>query len=433
MTDRVLVIGKGHYERVRPGVYRIRHNIGKDAITGKYRRSPWRFIRATKKSEIIAALEEYKRELNGGVAVRPATITVVEYARNFHQLREGTMRSPLAYKREALEIEHIEELFPEIGLQDLRPFHIKNAYAKARKRNRFSEGELVKIHRKLKQIMQEAVRDELIAKNPCDVITVKKPPAKPREALSAREASRLLACLESSPVDAHIIATMLLLDTGMRRGEVMGLTWNNFDAERGTIRITQQYAADLTLRPPKSKTSRRLIALSSRMTETLSLWKTSQAEDLGRYALIPDDQSPIVHVIGFSESGEGRNTNGNAVKISFMNPNNYSRWFRDFCADNGFGSYSKVVPYTKKDANGKPQTYEKRTGYSGLTPHMLRHTQATLLIGANTDIKTVQTRLGHSSVNLTLDTYSHAIEANDRIAADTFSSLLAQTDEDLQI
>lgn len=431
MADRVLVIGKGHYEKVRPGVYRIRHNIGKDAITGKYRRSPWRTIRATKKSEITAALEEYKRELNGGISVRPATITVAEYARNFHELREGAMRSPLAYEREALEIRHIEGLFSNIELQELRPIHIKNAYANARKKNRYTEGEIAKIHRKLKQVMKEAIKDGLIAKNPCDAVTVKKPTSKVREALSAEEASRLLSCLDTAPVDAHIIATMLLLDTGMRRSEALGLTWENFDAERGTIRIVQQYAADLTLRPPKSNTSRRLVSLSTRMTETLSHWKTKQEEDLSRYALKPDAQSPIVHVIGFSEAGVGRNTNGNAVYIAHMNPNNYSRWFRDFCADNGFGSYSETVTYTRKDANGVLKTYEKRTGYSGLTPHMLRHTQATLLIGANTDIKTVQTRLGHSSINLTLDTYSHAIAENDRIAADTFSNILEHGNRDL--
>lgn len=425
MADQVLVIGKGHYEKVRPGVYRIRHNIGKDAITGKYRRSPWRFIHATKKSEINAALEDYKRELNGGITVKPAKITVAEYARNFHELREGSMNSPLAYKREALEISHIEELFPKLELQEFRALHIKNAYAKARKKGRFSEGELVKIHRKLKQIMKEAVKDELIVKNPCDAVALKKPSAKAREALSAKEASRFLACLEAAPIDAHVIATMLLLDTGMRRGEVLGLTWDNFDADQGTIRITQQYAADLTLRPPKSNTSRRLITLSTRMAETLSLWQTVQAEELHRYALEPDTKSPIVHVVGFIGVCVGRNTNGNAVTIGHMNPNNYSRWFRDFCADNGFGAYSKVVPYTRKDANGDIKTYEKRTGYSGLTPHMLRHTQATLLIGANTDIKTVQTRLGHSSINLTLDTYSHAIAENDRTAANTFSSILA--------
>ena len=55
---------------------------------------------------------------------------------------------------------------------------------------------------------------------------------------------------------------------------------------------------------------------------------------------------------------------------------------------------------------------------------MLRHTHATLLIGANTDIKTVQSRLGHSSISLTLDTYSHAIGANDSRAAADFDRML---------
>lgn len=103
-----------------------------------------------------------------------------------------------------------------------------------------------------------------------------------------------------------------------------------------------------------------------------------------------------------------------------MDPNNFSRWFRNFCVDNGFGEFKTITKTFEKDG----RLYRRGKDYVGLTPHMLRHTQATLLIGSNTDIKTVQSRLGHSSINLTLDTYSHAIAANDRAAADTFSRLL---------
>lgn len=276
MNNRPTVIGKGRSEKLRPGLYRIRHSLGKDPETGKYRYSPWRNVSATRKSEVTAALEEYKREINAGGLIKPAGLTVGQYARDFHALREGSMKSPLAYKREALEVRHICELFSDIPLDDFKPFHIRNGYAKALKTARFSDGELAKTHRKLKQILNQAIADELIEKNPCNAVVVKKPAPAVREALSAKDASRLLSCLESSPLDAHIVATLLLLDTGMRRGEVLGLTWENFNAARGTVRITQQYSADLTLRPPKSNTSRRLISLSSRTTRALSLWKTVQ-------------------------------------------------------------------------------------------------------------------------------------------------------------
>ena len=70
-------------------------------------------------------------------------------------------------------------------------------------------------------------------------------------------------------------------------------------------------------------------------------------------------------------------------------------------------------------------TAQIKEGYEGFNFHELRHTQATLLIGQGADIKTVQNRLGHSSASLTMDIYAHAIEQNDREAADAIGDLLS--------
>ena len=93
-------------------------------------------------------------------------------------------------------------------------------------------------------------------------------------------------------------------------------------------------------------------------------------------------------------------------------------YFIDIFKDTGVSEEPEVY----QDAAGKRRV--RKRGYEGLMPHMLRHTQATLLIGANTDIKTVQSRLGHSSAELTLNIYSHAIEAKDKAAADAFAALI---------
>ena len=71
------------------------------------------------------------------------------------------------------------------------------------------------------------------------------------------------------------------------------------------------------------------------------------------------------------------------------------------------------------------KTCIRGTRYSGLVPHALRHTQATLLIGGGSDVKTVQARLGHASPSTTLAIYAHAIEANDRRAAEAFDEMLS--------
>ena len=95
------------------------------------------------------------------------------------------------------------------------------------------------------------------------------------------------------------------------------------------------------------------------------------------------------------------------------------RYQRNLLVD-GFGEQGRAIRYV--DSRGIPRI--KRTGYEGLKFHELRHTQATLLISNGADIKTVQNRLGHSTAALTMDIYAHAIEQNDREAADEIGELL---------
>ena len=415
MTEQRLVKGNGSVYSPKPGVYEYRFNLGKDPETGKYRYSPKRTLHCKSKNkrgreaELREALEAYKTELNTGIVPAKSTPqTVGEYAEQFHALRKGTMRSPLSYDREGYDIAHIKTLFGNVRLTALKPLVIKEAYAKARKEGTFSESELHKIHAKLSQIMKEAVNDELLAKNPCAKISVPRPQAAERQALSADEARRLLECLQEGELDAHKVAVLLMLGTGMRRGEALGLTWEHVDLENGDVYICQQFAKDKVLREPKSAMSKRHLSISSGLTDVLRTWKAAQAEYLLQLAERQIGRTPVAS----NDLGQ------------HMDPNNFNRWFRDWCCEHGFGERTKEEePYV--DSQGRKRT--RKRGYRGLTPHMLRHTQATLLIGANADIKTVQARLGHSSVNLTLNTYSHAIAAKDKEAANIFASIIGDT------
>lgn len=405
----------------KPGTYRIYFSLGKDPETGKYLRSPKRTYHCRSKNpknwrpELDKALQAYRSELERGGVPQRRPKSVADYAEDFHAMREGTMGSSLAYEREDYDIRHIRELFGDVPLAELRSDDIRRAYAKARKSGRFKETEIRRIHVKLKQILNDAVDNDLISRNPCRGIILPKRTVEARQALSAEMATRFNSCLMDEPLSSYVICTMLLLHCGLRKGEALGLSWEDYDSESRTLHIRKQYTNDKKLRPPKSKMSRRVISVSAVVAERLDQWKTLQREKLEQYALGQVETTPIANGVKVVGSDDGKR-----VVLTRVEGHNYSRWFRDFCVDNGFGEYEVVT--SEFERNGK--LHKRGRGYRGLVPHALRHTQATLLIGEGSDVKTVQARLGHASPSTTLAIYAHAIDANDRKAADAISSLL---------
>lgn len=427
MGNPNLVKGNGTKWEIKPGVFQYRFNMGRDPITGKYRYSPKRTLHCEGKSKrtqqamLRTAMEEYKQELNSGIIRSGKRTTVRDYAEAFHTIRGGEMGSPLAYDREGLDVRHIVELFGSARIDELKPSDIKGAYAKARKDGRFSDSELSRINIKLKQILECAVDDDIIRRNPCKGISMPKPQGRERQALSLEEAQRLSGVLRSSAPSPQIVCTLLMLDCGMRKGEALGLEWQHLNEGEGTLTIVQQYTSDKTLRPPKSRMSNRVISPSPGMLDYLKQWRSLQSEELSQRGLVQQPETPIVHSYAVNKDENGISH----AEVIHMDNHNFSRWFRDFCVDNGFGTYGKVTKTFVRDG----KTHVRGSQYKGLCPHMLRHTQATLLIGSGSDIKTVQARIGHASPGTTLAIYSHAIAANDKKAASTFGALMTSADE----
>lgn len=421
MSIRPRVIGNGSVYQVKEGVFQYRFNLGKDPKTGKYAYSPKRTLhcegvsKRTQQAMLRKALEDYKEELNSGIVREDGDRTVSEYAEDFHNLRAESFKSPLAYAREGNYIRHIQDMFGRMRLSDLKPDDIRHIYADARKGG-MSEAELHGTHVKLRQILQDAVDNELILRNPCTPVKLPKPTYRERAPLTAEEASHFLSCLMDEPLSAKAAGTMLLLQCGLRRGEMLGLTWGDIDFKQRTLSVSKQFTNDKTLRAPKSKMSRRTIAINDSLANYLTRWKSEQLVQLSRYTLSQDEETPVVSGIRVVTTGDGK-----YATVVNVDGHNFDRWFRDFCVDNGFGKYGNVTRTFVR--NGKKRT--RGTHYSGLVPHALRHTQATLLIGEGADVKTVQARLGHASPSTTLSIYSHAIEANDRRAADAFGELIS--------
>lgn len=308
----------------------------------------------------------------------------------------------MSRKRERNEIDKLIELFGDVPLDSLTPGLIKKRYLAATKSG-MTAATLKRASKRLRSILEDAVGDDLLQKNPAAKVKVAEPVRHPPKPLSKSEAMRLVDCLASSGLSSLVVAIWLMLFGGLRRGEALGLTWRYVDFEHSAIFIAQQYSDDLELRPPKSLASRRWVTLDAGTMDMLARWRECQSQTLPPELTFHQSlDTPVV----VSQVG------------GFWDPTNFNRSFRSFCVQHGFGEY------TESSGGDEGRSVKTKKGYKGLTPHGLRHTHATLLIGERVDIKTVSARLGHSSVSLTLNVYADAIKQNDVVAAASIKSML---------
>lgn len=402
--ERITVDGEGSIVEVERGrVYRIRHRLPPKVPGGKRRWSPMRTVHGNKAKARIE-LEAYRTELEDELNNEHASLKVGDFAREFHQRRidMGTL-SPLSLERDEIEIRRIEEYFADTRIQDLGATEINNAYAKARRAG-LSASALHKLHAKLHQVLKQAVKEEIIIRNPCELIDdVKRPEAAERRSLSDEQAARLALDLRECPRSGRIVAVWLALATGVRRGEALGLIWENVDLVNKRIYVDKQLDSRGIRRDPKSRKSKRNLAIDDGTVRFLTEWKIMQSDMFF-------DGGDVAATVPICTNEHGE----------FICPTSFDKWRRQFFVDHGLGEFEKVE--TWHDRNGVKRY--RKTGYRGFNLHELRHTQATLLIGQGADIKTVQNRLGHSSASLTMNIYAHAIEQNDRDAADTIGGLL---------
>lgn len=402
--EYISIKGEGSIEEIERGhLYRIRLRLPPTKPGGSRKWSPMRTVHGNKAQARIE-MEKYRAELEEKLNNEYSDLTVGAYAHEFHERRVAMATlSPLTLERDEIEIARIEKEFGKVPIQELKAATISKTYAKLRKKG-LSASALHKFHQKLSQIMKQAVKEQIVIQNPCDLIDgVKRPSAKERRSLSTEQAVNLARDLKESERNGRIVAVWLALATGVRRGEALGLIWGDVDLERKRIRICEQLDKRGTRRDPKSKKSKRNLSIDDGTVCFLQEWKRQQSwEFLGGKAV------PDAFPVCTNETGD------------FISPAAFDKWRRRFFVEHGLGTFEYEETW-----------YDKRgikryrfSGYHGYNLHELRHTQATLLIGSGADIKTVQNRLGHSSASLTMNIYAHAIEQNDRDAADAIGNLL---------
>lgn len=239
-------------------------------------------------------------------------------------------------------------------------------------------------HRLISVILQTAVEWQYIPGNAAE--RVKPPKADTAEALylDDKQAIHLLELLEDQPICYRTAVTVLLF-TGMRRGELLGLVWSDIDFDNNTITIQRslQYLPEMGVftSDTKTKSSRRVIKAPATAIHSLKVYRTWQKK--------------IFLSIGqaWEESGQVFVTQNGTP----MHPDTLTSWFGEFI---------------------------KTTDLPQIHIHSLRHTNATLQIANGVAVTTVAGTLGHSTANTTTKVYAHAIQSAAAASAEMMDNLL---------
>ena len=354
---------RGTIQSRSPGSYRIRYSLGSDPVTGK-RRWATATVRGTKK-DAERELTRRLRTVDTGEHVDPSRMTVADWLKLWLASTQ-TEVSPKSHERYAEIVRcYLVPTLGTIGLQRLTPSDIQRAYNSFGQRNP-SPRTRRHIHRILKSALARAVEQQALARNPADALKrLPKVERKPIAALTVEQSQRLLTTIRHTTTYWPV---MLALATGLRRGEILALRWKNVDLAAGAIRVVQsleQTKAGLRFKSTKSEKGRG-VALPSFAIAELCRYKQAQAQALLALGVRQSGDTLVCARV----DGEPKQPASLTHEFTYL----VGRIGRDF----------------------------PRVRF-----HDLRHTHATQLLASGVHPKVVQERLGHSTIAVTMDIYSH--------------------------
>ncbi|HZU76710.1 MAG TPA: site-specific integrase [Dehalococcoidia bacterium] len=306
------------------------------------------------------------------------------YLRRWLAHVQGRVRAVTYEGYEALIRRHALPAVGELPLAGLEPLVLQELYGDLLRgragRRPLAAGTVLNLHLVLTQAFSQAVRWQLLARNPAAGAQPPRPQRAPRLVVDQRLSQRLLAATAGTRFE---LSCALGLATGMRRGEILALRWSDLSegwSRAQVVRTLQPTAGGLVFEQPKTPHSRRSVLLPAFLQPYLQ--RQRSAQELRR-----------------GEHGEG--------------------WQEfDLLLDRGDGR-----PWNPDTLSTGWAKFLRGCGLPKVRFHDLRHAHATLMLTQGVHPKIVSERLGHASIGITLDTYSHVLPSLQSQAADAFDAL----------
>jgi len=379
------------------GSYRLRVSNGFD-INGK-RKYYNKTVTCSSKREAEKELSKFITSIEGGCTYSASKTTLNEFSKKWLETYVKPNLSPTTYQsyKEKLE-KHILPYLGSKRLDKIKPLDIDNLYniLSTKLTNRkdengnfkpLSPASIHRAHEIISSIFSTAYRWDLVPYNPCTKVTKPKYKRTKMTCYDKETSKKLInKLLETAPLKYKCFVTLAMLG-GFRRGEIVGLHWDDIDFKNKKITINRSvyYLGHKGVNEKTTKTdsSNRTIVISGICFDLLRHWRAQQS----KMRLALGDKWQGAKNIFTTDDGR------------IMNPSTGPKWFSEFLKKNGF-------PHIRF--------------------HDLRHTFATLLISYNVDVKTVSHKLGHASATTTMNFYVHNLESTDKASAELLENLLVK-------
>jgi integrase len=342
--------------------------------------------------EAKEARDKARARLGDGLWVEPSKVTVADYLRDrWLPAMEATGKRATTMRSYHMHVD--QHIAPRIGSQRLQAVSgdmLNALYAellatgRSDGRGGLSPATVRRVHAVMTKALSDAVRWSLLVRNPAKAADPPKAKGSGNGGHDTWTADQLATFLRFVAEDRLSPLWRLLATTGMRRGEAVGLRWDDVDLSSARVAIRQSIVAvgyEPQLSGPKTARGRRSVALDRKTVASLRAWRAQQARE--RLALGPAwVETGLVFT---REDGTG------------WHPDRISKLFNRHVA---------------------------RAGLKRIRLHDLRHTYATLGLAAGVHPKLMSERLGHSTVSFTLDTYTASVPELDHDVAERIADLL---------
>jgi integrase len=352
-----------------------------DPLTGKRRQTTRRGFKTKKEAQKAAT--ELLMQAEKGVEVINQNMTLEEYLDKWVDLSAKRKVRETTLKNYLRAINHrIKPVLGKHQLNKITPAQCQEFINRLQDEG-LSERYIEYIYTVLYGALQKAIEWDLIIRNPLAKVDIPRARRRKYTTWSKEELQRFLSFAKLENI-IYYTAFLTAAYTGMRRGELLGLKWEDIDFEKSTISIERNLIYDdegFRFGDLKTESSQREIAIDDFLLKELKRYKAKQSE--------------IKLIVG-----------------SQYQDNNLV-----FARENG----NPIYPRTLTTIFNRVQ---KAANVPKIRFHDLRHTHATLLLEAGASLKEVQVRLGHSSIKTTGDIYAHVTDQMKETTAKIFNEYM---------